>query len=196
MGKMAPVEIHSHAIESLAYIRQTMERASSFTAVPGRGGVWMGCTALIAGTIASQQQTPVHWLAVWGVEGFLALLIGLIAMGTKARAMGSPVWSAPARKFALAFAPPLLTGALLTVALAPLGLYHLLPGVWLCLYGVAVIGAGAFSARVVPAMGAGFLLAGALALFAPWAWRDASLAAGFGGLHIVFGLVIARRYGG
>lgn len=193
---MAPVEIHSHAIESLRYIRDTMERATLVTAVPGRGGVLMGLTAIVATWVASRQPGPQEWLAVWIVEGLIALGIGITATCLKARSAGVPVWSAAARKFVLAFTPPMFVGALLTVVLARAGMMSALPGLWLSLYGVAVIGAGAFSVRVVPAMGFAFLVAGSAMLFAPASWNDVGLAGGFGGLHIVFGLVIARRFGG
>jgi hypothetical protein len=193
---MATVEIHSHAIENLRYIRDTMERATVVTAVPGRGGVLVGLTALAAAWFASRHTDPWTWLTIWTVEGVLATVIGLAAMWLKSRASSVPFLSAPARKFVLAFGPPIFVGALLTIILARAGLFEVLPGMWLCLYGVAVIGAGAFSVRVVPAMGAMFLLCGALALFPFSAWPNASLAAGFGGLHVIFGLIIARRFGG
>jgi len=193
---MAPVEIQSHAIESLRYIRDTMERATLVTAVPGRGGILMGITAIVAAWIASRQPGSAEWLGVWVLEGLIALTIGITAMYLKSRSGGMPLWSAAARKFGLAFAPPLVVGALLTLVLSGVGLTSVLPGLWLSLYGVAVIGAGAFSVRIVPAMGLAFLIAGAVALFAPASWRDVSLAAGFGGLHVVFGLIIARRFGG
>jgi hypothetical protein len=72
----------------------------------------------------------------------------------------------------------------------------LIPGVWLVLYGVAVMQAGAFSVRTVPAMGAAFVSIGAIALPLPWLWANVVLATGFGLLHIAFGIVIARRHGG
>lgn len=191
-----PVPIHHHAMENLRYIRETMERASSFTAVPGYGGVAVGITALIAGAAAHMQRDSRRWLTIWLMEGLVALLIGAFSMQRKAAAAGSSVVSAPARKFALSFIPPLVAGGILTATLFPAGHVSLLPGIWLLLYGTGVMTAGAFSIPVVPAMGASFAALGTLCLVAPAAWNDFFLLAGFGVLHVVFGMVIARRYGG
>jgi hypothetical protein len=189
---MAPVEIQAHAAENLHYIRQAMERASSFTAVPGRAAILMGISALIAAVIASRYD----WLLVWLVEAAIAMSIGAYGAVRKARALDLDLTSSPARKFILAFAPPLLFGAFATAALLIADVRTVIPGMWLGLYGIAVISAGAFSVRVVPAMGAGFVVFGIAALFVPPAVAQAMLAAGFGGLHVIFGCIIARRYGG
>ena len=191
-----PIPLQAHALDNLRYIRETMERAGSFTAVPGWGGVTMGLTAVAAAIVASWQRSPQTWLATWLVEGALAIAIGGLAMRHKARAAGLEVWSAPARKFAFSFVPPMLVGAVLTLALWRAGMVHLIPGAWLLLYGTGVIGGGAFSVRVVPVMGACFLAGGALALFSPLAWSNLWLGLCFGGLHILFGAMIARKYGG
>ncbi len=188
-------ELETHAAENLRFIRQTMERAGSFTAVPGWGGVAMGAVALAAAPLAGRAATPEAWLQVWLAAAAVALIIGIISIFRKARATGLSLRSGPARKFALAFAPPLAVGALLTLALHRAGLDSLLPGVWLLLYGVAVVTGGAYSVPIIPVMGAGFLLLGALALLVP-AWGTPLMAAGFGALHILFGFIIARRYGG
>ena len=193
----APVPLHDHAIDNLRFIRETMELAGSFTAVPGWGGVAMGATALAAAGLASHASSPRGWLIAWLVEGAVALAIGLAAMGRKARAGGVPLWSAPVRKFVFSFVPPLVAGAALTVVLWRAGLMPAIPGVWLMLYGAGVIAAGAFSVRVVPVMGLGFLAIGLLAIFSPpLLGPDFWLGLGFGGLHIVFGAMIARKYGG
>ncbi len=188
--------MHEHALDNLRYIRGMMERAGSFTAVPGWGGVAMGVTAVAAAVIASVQRSRDAWLAVWIVEGALAFGIGAWTVRRKAKVAHLSLWSEPARKFVLSFAPPVAAGALLTVALLRAGLIGPIPGVWLLLYGTAVVSGGAFSVPVVPIMGSAFMLEGAAALFAPAAWGDALLALGFGGLHILFGTLIARRYGG
>lgn len=187
--------LHARAMDDLSFIRATMERATAFTAVPGWGGVLMGVTALGAAALGAVQPTPGAWLGVWLAEAVVAVLVGGSAVALKARRAGDDVFSRPARQFLLGFIPPLVVGAVLTAALAPAGLYTWLPGVWLLCYGAGVMTGGAYSVRVVPAMGLAFLVLGAAALFAPGA-GNVLLAAGFGGLHVIFGIIIARRYGG
>jgi hypothetical protein len=194
--RSAPAGLHDHAMADLRFIRGAMERAGAFTAVPGWGGVAMGATALAAAAVASRQPEPGRWLATWLVEAAVAASIGGVAMARKVRREDSPLWAGPGRKFAMAFLPALITGALLTGALSRAGEMARLPAVWLLLYGTAVVAGGAFSVRIVPLLGACFWGFGAVALFTPAAWGDALLAAGFGALHLVFGYLIARRHGG
>jgi hypothetical protein len=191
-----PEPLDEQAVENLRFIRETMERSTSFTAVPGKGGVAMGLSALVAAGIAARTTTTEMWLATWGLEALVALAIGAFAMSLKARAANLPLLSGAGRKFALNLSPPLFAGAFLTVALYRLGLVGVLPGVWLLLYGVAVVTAGAFSVSAVPAMGVCLMALGAVALFSPTSWGNILMATGFGGVQIVFGLLIARRHGG
>lgn len=188
--------LHDHALNDLRFIRQTMERAGVFTAVPGWGQVVVGGTALAAAFFAAREPRPALWLAVWSVEALAAALIGVAAMAHKARMAEAPLFSPSGRRFTLSFSLPLVAAAILTVALFRAGLHALLPGMWLVLYGTAFVSGGAFSVPVVRAMGFCFMAIGVVALFAPPGWGNALMAGSFGLLHIVFGLVIARRYGG
>jgi hypothetical protein len=183
-------------MDNLSFIRSTMERATAFTAVPGWGGVAMGVTALAATVLAYHTPRETEWLAIWLSASALAFAIGGWSMAMKARRAGTTVFSYSGRRFVLSYVPPLAVGALLTLVLVRAGLHSALPGTWLLLYGTGVVTGGAFSVRVVPIMGLCFMALGAIALLAPAAWGDWLLAAGFGGLHIIFGLIIARRYGG
>jgi hypothetical protein len=183
-------------MDDLSFIRRTMERATAFTAVPGWGGVAMGVIALVAAALAGRAGTALEWITCWLVASALALLIGGWTMAVKARHGGMPILSYSGRRFVLSFFPPLAVGALLTVALARAGLHQSLPGTWLLLYGTGIVTGGAFSVRAVPVMGICFMLLGVAALFGPASWGNPLMAAGFGGLHILFGLLIARRYGG
>jgi len=191
-----PVEIHAHAMDNLRYIRRTIERAGSFTAVPGLGGVLMGSTALAAAWIAGPRTANLRWLTVWLAEAIVALLIGILGAAVKSRRAGMPLLSGPGRKFVAGFAPAMIAGVVLSAVLFRAGLGELLPGVWLLLYGAAVLSGGWASVRVVPMMGACFMTAGTIALIWLSAPGDVFLAAGFGGLHILFGTIIAIRYGG
>jgi hypothetical protein len=191
----SPQPLADRALDNLRYIRATMERAGSFTAVPGWGQVAIGLSALGAALVASRQASPLNWLVTWLGEAMLALTIGGWTMVRKARAANDSLLSGPGRRFGLSFLPPVAVGGLLTVALYLGGERRLIPAVWLLLYGTGVVTGGAFSVPVVPVMGVGFLLVGTAALIAPGA-ADWLLAAGFGGLHILFGIWIARRYGG
>jgi hypothetical protein len=188
--------LHARAMDNLSFIRSTMERATAFTAVPGWGGVAMGVTALAAVALAGTRTTEAEWLAVWLGASALALTIGGWSMAVKARRAGTSVFSYSGRRFVLSYVPPLAVGGLLTLVLVRAGLYSALPGTWLLLYGTGVVTGGAFSVRVVPIMGLCFMALGALALVAPPGWGDWLMALGFGGLHLIFGLIIARRYGG
>jgi hypothetical protein len=190
------VALDDHARDNLRFIRETMERAGSFTAVPGWGGIALGVTALGAAGIASRQTSSMDWLATWIAEAVLAIAIAVWTTFSKARESGTSLFSGPGRRFAYSFAPPLLVGALLTVLLVRSGLTGAVAGVWLLLYGTGVVTGGAFSIRIVPLMGLCFMVLGAMALFCPSSWGNIFLAAGFGGLHIVFGAIIARQYGG
>lgn len=199
MSARAPVDparMDAHAIESLAYIRSTMARASAFTAVPGWGGVLMGCTAIAAAAIASRQHSEGSWLATWIVEAGLATAIAVGAMHRKSRRLDEPLLARPARQFAMGFAPPVVVAVILTPLLASHGLMERLPALWLLSYGAAVVTAGAFSVPAVPMMGVSFMVLGALAAVMPAYLGNGFMALGFGLLHIVFGIVIGRKHGG
>ena len=192
-----PPAIHARAIENLRFIRETMERAGAFTAVSGRGMMFVGALALLSALAApSQQEAPLGWLLLWLATAAVALVVSGIAMLGKARAANSSLLTGPARKLLLSFAPPMAAGVALTVVLYLQGLTPLMPGVWLLLYGTAVVTGGAFSARIVPALGVTLMLLGAVALVSPPAWGDLLMALGFGAAHVGFGALIARRYGG
>lgn len=192
----SPLALHDRAMDNLRYIRETMERSQPFTGVSGLGGILMGTIALGAAALARFAPTTVAWVGLWMGAAALSLGVALAAMSRKAREAGTTLLVGAGRKFTWNLTPPLLVGALLTVALTAAEATQLLPGVWLLLYGTGVVAGGAFSVRVVPLMGLTFMLAGAVALFLPAGWEDVVMAAGFGGLHIVFGVVIWRKYGG
>jgi hypothetical protein len=188
--------MQARAMDNLQYIRETMEAAATFTAVSGWGTVVIGATAIAAAALAAITHSSTRWVFIWFLEAALSVGISVYTMALKARAARLPLWSEPARKILFSFAPPMAGGALLTLVLFEHGLISLLPGVWMLLYGIGVVAAGTFSVRIVPVMGLAFMAVGTAALFAPGTWGTQFMAAGFGGLHLFFGTLIARRHGG
>jgi hypothetical protein len=191
-----PPALSDRAMDNLRYIRETMERATPFTGISGRGEMAIGATALVTCLIAAQQPTFKSWLAVWLAEGFISLLIAGWSMDRKARSLQMPLFSGSGRKVVFSLAPPVIAGGLLTIVLVRAGLTNAIPGVWLLLYGTGVITGGMFSVRAVPVMGLCFMVLGAVALFSPPNLANWFMAVGFGGLHIFFGAIIVRKYGG
>src|ERR1700676_2790164 len=191
-----PARTAPEVFEDLRFIRGTMERAAAFTAVSGWGEVLLGVTAAGAAWLAAQQASSFAWLSVWLAEGLLAAAIGLLACTWKANRRGLPLFAGPARKVALGVAPPLVCGAFLTFLVFRAGLQSALPATWLLLYGAGIMTGGAFSVPIVPVLGLCFMLLCGLAGVGPCRMGNWFLGGGFGGLHIVFGLLIARRHGG
>ncbi len=191
-----PLPIAERAADNLRFIRSAMEGSSRFTDISGLGMVLIGASALAATVVASHELSLLARATIWELEAAIAITIGLLATLQKAGARRSLLLGGPARKFALGFVPALAAGGILTIVLQRAGLFALLPGTWLVVYGAAVANAGAFSTRLIPAIGFSFMAVGVLTFLVPDAWSNALLGVGFGGLHIAFGALIARRYGG
>jgi hypothetical protein len=160
------------------------------------GGILMGITALLAASIAAPVMDVNSWLAIWVGEAIVALFLGVVFAARKAHAAKMALLSGPGQKFVLGLVPPIAAGAVITAALYRAGYPAPIPGSWLLLYGTGVLTGGAASVRIVPVMGGCFMALGALALFAPPSWGNVLMAAGFGGVHILFGIVITVKYGG
>ena len=193
---MDPAPIHEHALSNLRYIREAMERASAFTSIPGWGGVGVGLTAIATAVLTHPFAGTRRWLLAWLGCAVVSAVIASIAMFRKARRANVSFSGAPARRFFSSYFAPIAAGAALTYVLGHAGLYAVLPPAWLLLYGTSFISSGAFSIPVVPVMGVCYMVLGVLACFVPVSVGNLLLGAGFGGLHVVFGVVIARRYGG
>lgn len=190
------VRMDAIAEGNLRYIRDAMERASSFTAVSGLGLVVIGLIGVAAWWASDPWFGSARWTETWVGAAVLAILVGSASIVVKAKLTAASLHTAPARKFALNLAPPMLVGMLLTAAMYRAGQQEWLAPLWLLLYGAGVITGGFASVRSVPVMGLGFLVLGLLALLVPSELAPLLLLAGFGGLHLAFGAYIAWRHHG
>ena len=183
------------AFSDLHFIRSAMERSGRFTSVPGKAWVWMGLTAAVAAPL-SANLSQTGWLYTWLGAAVIAAVLGFRGLLSKAQRDGVPLFSGPGRMFLLGLCPPLIAAGVLTGVFLSAGLYDLLAGLWLLLYGVGVTTGGAFSVPLVPMAGACFMFLGGFAFIAPVASHDALMAIGFGGVHCIFGFLVWRRHGG
>ena len=187
--------VGDRAADDLRFIRDAMARSSTFTAVPGLGGAFMGVVGLVAAVVASWQPTQDRWLMTWLVGAALAAAGGTLAIVQKARRAGLPLDGKAARNFTIALVAPLAAGAAITYALWSAQAYGAMPGVWLLLYGTGVLVGGVFAVRIVRLTGVLFMLCGFAAVLTPQ-FGNIWLGAGFGVLQLVGGIFIARRHGG
>lgn len=191
-----PVNIGDRAFDNLQFIRETMERSTVFTSVPGYGGILMGATAIAAAYIAGSQVSVRDWLIVWLTEAVLAFFIGLLAMWQKTKLSKTSILSTPAKKLLMNSLPPTLCGVFITLGLWRLGHFEAMIPVWILCYGAAVVCGGAFSVKPVPLMGWLFIALGAVSVFLPANFGNIMMALSFGVLHLVFGFIIGRKFGG
>ena len=191
-----PPSLQGRAMENLKFIRETMERSSVFTSVPGYGGIFMGATAIGAAYIASAQPLIHDWLTIWLVEAILAFTIGSFAMWQKAKITNTSLMSVPAKKFAHGFLPPVIWAVFISLGLWRFGYFEIMIPIWILLYGAAVVCGGANSVRIIPVAGWFFIVLGAIAFVLPAGLGNWMMALSFGVLHIVFGTIVARKYGG
>jgi hypothetical protein len=192
----APVPIESRALGTLAYIRTSIESSSSMD-VPGMAGIVMGIIGVLAAIVVSVPRLAPHWLVIWLFAAPVALLFGGALVARQIARRGHTRYLGPARKFLLCLCPSLLAGAVLTWVLWTTRMTSLIPGMWLLLYGCAVLSASTVTiagiARLICVMGALFVALGSMTFVLPTTVHTAMLGLGFGVLHIIFGILIGRQ---
>jgi hypothetical protein len=185
------VAMDAHAQATLRYIRSSMD-AAALVATPGSAGIVIGLVGVLAALLAAGPWRA-HWLTVWIASAPLAGLLGATVMVRQQRLQGRTLFGASARRFALCLAPPLVAGAVLTVADLSDGSFRVVAGTWLLLYGCAAMAASVMTSRLVGWLGGLFLLFGIAALLLPMSAHNLILGVGFGGLHLVFGAYLVGR---
>jgi len=191
----APAAIESHALGTLAYIRASIESSSSMD-VPGMAGIVMGIIGVLAAIVVSLPRWAAHWLGIWLAAAALALVLGGALVARQTAQRGHARYLGPLRKFLLCLCPALLAGAVLTLVFGTGGMTNVIPGMWLLLYGCAVLSASTVTvagiARLICIMGGLFVALGLMTFALPATAHTAMLGLGFGVLHIIFGFLIGR----
>jgi hypothetical protein len=191
-----PTALHQGAAENLRYIRSTMEAAHTFTTVPGKGCIAMGCIALAAAALDSRPALSSHWLAIWLLAACAAGVTALAFMAAKARAQGISLRRSVTQRFFLTLTPAFVAAAVLTAAMYDSVSRETVAALWLLLYGAGIASSGVYAIRVVWTAGLGFMALGAATLALPPGSAPVMLALGFGGIHLILGEVVRRDHGG
>jgi hypothetical protein len=190
-----PVPIESRALGTLSYIRASIDAASSL-AVPGLAGIVMGGIGAAAALLTYVPRIGNYWLTVWLAAACVAFVIGGALVARQVSQRGGSLLTGPLRKFLMCLCPGLLAGAVLTLVLSLADMQRLIPGTWLLLYGCAVIAASTAtnsrSLPIVASMGALFVILGGAAFALPAHAHTLLLGVGFGGLHLISGILIGR----
>lgn len=203
-----------HALADIRNIRSMMERSTRFISLSGWSGVWAGITALGAAaaayatihSVSYEERRPAN-LAELLTEPlafrllFIALLTLIIAAcgafyftWRKAQAKGQKMWTRPARQFMLQVIIPMLAGGIFSLAFLAHGLYAFIAPACLVFYGLALVNGAKYTLGEIRWLGYCELVLGCIALFIPY-YGLAFMAAGFGVLHIVYGIVMWNKYG-
>jgi len=197
--------------EDLSHIRSMMERSSRFISLSGLSGVVAGLVALLGAGYAyyAMEREKTEYmnggrLAVSGdltgelvITGLIVLVVavvsGYVFTANKSKKKGLKIWDATTKRLLATFAVPLATGGIFCFALI---LHHLF--VWiapatLIFYGLALVSAERYTLTDVKYLGYCEIVLGLIALFV-LGWGLVFWAVGFGVLHIVYGLIMHKKY--
>lgn len=201
----------NNQINDLKEIREMMEKSSSFLSLSGASGISVGIIGCISGTLAAWKLGSV--MITWETLGELsnnqttALFIFILGVLTLFSAFGAailftflrskrkqlPLWSFPSRQFLANFFIPLFAGGLLCGALVSHGQYHVIPGLLLVFYGLALFNASKFTHGELKYMGIVNVGLGILTAFY-YQFGLIGWILGFGIITAGYGIVMFSKY--
>lgn len=194
--------------KELGEIRLLMEKSSKFVSISGLSGVLIGCYALL-GTllgyyaIASPETVinrftsgltiPTFFLIVALLILTLSLLTGWLMARKKAKKNRQSIWNITSKSLLFAVSIPLITGGVLALLLLSQGYYHLIAGILLIFYGLALAAGSIYTFTEVKWLGILEICLGLMAVCLPnhglMLWG-----LGFGVLHIIYGFIVYKKY--
>lgn len=197
--------------EDLSHIRTMMERSSRFISLSGLSGVFAGLVALLGAVyvyFVFQREGIDYFdgkrnvftadlvrelLVIATVILFLAILSGYIFTAKKSRENNLKIWDQTTKRLLFNFAVPLVTGGLFCLGLLYHGMFVFLAPATLIFYGLALVNASKYTFTDIQNLGYCQIALGLLSFFF-LGWGLVFWAFGFGVLHIVYGLVMHKKY--
>ncbi len=197
--------------EDLSLIRSMMERSSRFISLSGLSGVFAGLTALIGAVyvyflfeknginyfdgdrniFSKELVEKLFWTAI--VILVVAISCGYFFTVRKSKQKGLKIWDATTKRLLWNFSIPLITGGIFCFGLQYHHLFVFIAPVTLIFYGLALVSASKFTISDVEYLGYLEILLGLISLFF-LGWGLVFWAVGFGLLHIIYGLIMHKKY--
>jgi hypothetical protein len=209
------METRSEYIEDLRIIKKVMEESSRFLSLSGLSGLFAGLIALAGAAIAVfvfldgkillrdgfYIEQPADDLINLKIRlSILALIVLVLAISVslwfsyrKAHRKGLKMWTPVSKKLLISLLVPLVTGGILIIIFYLQHNWQLVVPSMLIFYGLALVGAGKFTYNDVLYLGLLEIIAGIASMILPlygiifWCF-------GFGLLHIIYGLLMYRKY--
>jgi hypothetical protein len=187
------------AEDQVALIRSMIDRTTRFTGLPGAaclvaGGLALGAAG--ASWALGADFTPHgrhgRLAAIWGATALVSAAQVVVLSILASRRRGLPAWTALARRVVVATLPGLYVGAALTEFARRSGLHDALPALWCLAYGASLLGLGLYAGWKANVAGLLFLAAGSLALLGVVPGGNLLMAAAFGGIHLLLGILILK----
>jgi hypothetical protein len=197
--------------EDLAHIRSMMERSSRFISLSGLSGVFAGLSALVGGLYVYQlfrangleyfdgehklySANLVSELFFTGVVILaFAFTFGILFTIRKSKKYDLPIWTSATKNMLFNLAVPLATGGIFCLALIYHGSYGFVAPSTLIFYGLALVNAEKYTFSDVKYLGFSELILGLISLFYI-GYGLIFWIIGFGILHILYGLVMFKKY--
>jgi hypothetical protein len=185
-------------------IKRIMEESSRFLSLSGLSGIIAGLLAVSGWVVAQfvilKENQDISVIKLHLIVAALCVLILALAGGfyfsiRKAGSKGQKIWTPVSRRLLLNLLIPLVSGAFFILILYIDNQFQLIVPTMLIFYGLALINAGKFTYSEVFYLGLLELLTGFLAAI----FQGSPLlfwVLGFGCLHIIYGIVMYRKYQG
>lgn len=197
-------------LQDLTEIKSIMNKATRFISLSGLSGILAGVYALLGAFLGNylinsyrSAYGPVAFLPISYFELLLvgvATLVLLLSVLTayfltrkKALKNNEKIWSSASKRLFQHFMIPLITGGLFCIILYQNGMIGLIAPSTLIFYGLACINASKYTVGSIKYLGISEVIIGLIATqfigYGLFFW-----AAGFGVFHIIYGILMYRKY--
>lgn len=207
-------ENQENSLAAIDEIKRIMERSARFLSLSGWSGIWAGSVALIGAGLAYFRLKSYYaiyisrgkfdgrdfvelrnYLFVLAIATLVfAMVGGVFFTYLKNRKQGLAIWNHASRKMLINLAIPLMAGAVCIFAFLKNNDWVYIGPATLIFYGLALINGSKYTVSDIKYLGLLEIVLGCIGLFFLQGYELYLWAFGFGVLHIVYGIIMWRKY--